>query len=72
MFDRDLPGRTAPRVGEDTNVFQPHEMLNDLGRIDVHRGVDDSLFRHTKRLKRLCVYVVDLRDYPRSLVGSLL
>jgi hypothetical protein len=27
LFDRDLPSWTESRVGEHTNVFQPHEML---------------------------------------------
>ena len=60
LFDRDLTGRTAPGIGEDTDVFESDEMGNDLVRIDVHRGVEDLLF-HTLRLKRLCAYAVDPR-----------
>ena len=47
LLDRDLAYRAASRVGEDTDVFQAHEMRDDLARIRVHRGVEDSLFRHT-------------------------
>ena len=61
LFDGDLAGRTAARVGEDADVFEADEMGDDLVRIDVHRGVEDLLF-HTLRLKRLCAYAVD----PRS------
>ncbi|MDQ1361566.1 MAG: hypothetical protein QOJ44_1943, partial [Acidimicrobiaceae bacterium] len=60
LFDGDLPGRAPPGIGEDSDIFEPDEMGDDLVRIDVHRGVEDLLF-HTLRLKRLCAYAVDTR-----------
>jgi hypothetical protein len=60
LFNVDLTTRTTTGVGEDANVFEPHQVRDDLTGIAMHRGVDDSLFRHRKRLKRLCVQVADL------------
>ena len=58
LLDRDLTGWTSPRIGKDTDIFEPNEVGDDLVRIEIHRGVEDLLF-HTLKLKRLCAYAVD-------------
>jgi hypothetical protein len=72
LLDRDLAGRPTTGVGEDADVFQAHEMTDDLGSIDVHRGVEELVLSHKRESEApLCLH----RGSPLSprkawLVGS--
>ena len=62
LFDGELSDRTTPRVGEDAHVFQSDEVGNDLGRIDEHRGVEESFsFSQNKAEAPLCLRETDAR-----------